>query len=149
MARKTAKFIVEDPNSRDFGKVFFITEMPASQGEKWAARAINALLSSGIKVPDNVASEGLRGLAIAGASMLEGFNGISWDQLEPLMDEMMGCVQLIPDPSKEQVKRPLQEFDIEEIKTRLLLRNEWLELHIGFSFAADGQTSVSAASEAQ
>lgn len=147
MARKTLKYAVEDPKSRDHGKVFLLTEMPTTQGEKWAARAINALLSSGIKIPDSAVHEGLRGLASLGATMFDGFSGIHWDLLEPLMDEMMLCVRLIPDPAREDVTRPLLEIDIEEIKTRLLLRNAWLELHIGFSFAADTPISESAATE--
>jgi len=144
MARKTTILEIHEEGSRDDFKRYLITEMPATKGEKWGARALNALLASGIEMPDSVASGGLRGLAIAGAQGLSGFSGIPWDLLEPLLDEMMSCVQVMPDPNKATVVRPLIESDVEEIKTRLLLRNAWLELHIGFSFTAKSQTSDSA-----
>lgn len=145
MARKTVTVDISDPDSRDDGKRFLITEMPATQGEKWAARALNALLASGIEIPDNVASSGMRGLAMAGMNGLSGFTGVPWELLEPLLDEMIKCVTTMPDPNKPLVIRSLVESDIEEIKTRLLLRNAWLELHVGFSFAAKNPTSVLAA----
>lgn len=140
MSRKTTKVTINDDKSRDDGKVFLITELPATRGEKWAARALNALLASGIKIPDEAASEGLRGLAMVGAQMFDGFSGVPWNLLEPLLDEMMTCVTIIPDPAKEIITRPLMENDVEEIKTRLLLRNAWLELHVGFSFPVDSLT---------
>jgi hypothetical protein len=150
MARKSVTVnIPEDPENRDGGKRFIITELPASQGEKWGARALNALLASGIEIPDTLAKQGLRGVAAAGIDSLSGFTGIPWHLAEPLLDEMMKCVQIDPDPiNRPGVNiRPLIESDIEEIKTRLTLRNAWLELHIGFSFAAKTQTSDLAAGE--
>lgn len=147
MARKTITVDIDNADSRDHGKRYLITEMPATQGEKWGARALNALLASGINIPAAVASQGMRGLAMAGLAALDGFSGVPWDLFEPLMDEMMKCVQIIPDPNRPAVIRPLIESDIEEIGTRLLIRNAWLELHIGFSFAAKTQTSDLAAKE--
>ena len=151
MARKTVTVDIktDDPENRDNGKRFIITELPASQGEKWGARALNALLASGIEIPDKLAKQGLRGVAAAGIDSLTGFTGIPWNLAEPLLDEMMKCVQIDPDPlNRPGVNiRPIIEADIEEIGTRLKLRNAWLELHIGFSFAAKTQTSDLAAEE--
>lgn len=147
MARKQVNLDIKNGESRDDGKRFIITEMAASQGEKWGARALNALLASGIEIPSAVAAGGLRGLAMAGVSGLSGFSGIPWELLEPLLDEMMTCVQIMPDVNRPDVVRKLIESDIEEIKTRLLIRNAWLELHVGFSFAAKSPTSDLAAGE--
>lgn len=150
MARKTTTVKIDNPDSRDHGKEFIITELPSTQGEKWAARALNALLASGVDIPDNIAKMGLRGVAVAAQTGrfkmdLSSFNGIPWSMAEPLLDEMMTCVQIIPDPARPAVIRPLIESDIEEIGTRLKLRMEWLGLHLGFSLAAKIPTSDSAA----
>lgn len=130
---------------RDRGKRFLITELPSTKAEKWAARAINALLASGIEIDDAVAASGLRGLAASGLASLASFKGVPWDLLEPLLDEMMTCVQIVPDPARPAVIRPLIEEDIEELMTRLQLRAEWIDLHMGFSTAASFRTSDSAA----
>ena len=148
MARKVSTVnIPEDSESRDAGKRYIITELPSTKGEKWGMRAMNALLASGIEISDAAAAGGLRGLAMLGATGLAGFHGLPWDQAEPLIDEMMTCVTIDPDPVNRPGThiRPLKEVDIEDIKTRLLLRNEWLELHFGFSFAAKASISGSAA----
>lgn len=144
MARKT-KIITIDADGRDAGKSFLITEMPASQGEKWAARAFLALAKSGIEVPDNIQDMGLAGIATVG---LQAFGGVPWDLAEPLMDEMFRCVARIPDMSKPDVARPLVEDDTEEIGTRVKLRAEVFELHTGFSQAVARFRSTTAAARA-
>lgn len=143
--RKTQEVVIDDqdPENRDGGKHYIITEMPATKGEKWAARAINALLASGIEIPDKAIGQGMKGLAMLGSSGFSNFRGVSWEALEPLMDEMMSCVTRVHDTGSGRT-RPVVENDIEEIKTRLLLRNAWLELHIGFSFAGAPKISDSA-----
>ena len=127
MARKTqtVKIVAE---GRDVGKTFTITEMPASQAEKWAGRAFLALAKSGVDIPDHAQSMGLAGIATI---RLKAFGGISWDMAEPLLDEMFSCVQFVPDTSKT-FSRNLVESDIEEVATRLKLRSDIFELHTGF-----------------
>ena len=140
--RRTEVYTVES-NDRDNGKTFLITEMDADKSEKWAARALNALASSGIAVPDGA---GLSELASIG---LDSFRGLPWGQVEPLLDEMFGCIQFIPDPQRKTAQyplgypRPLHQSDIEEVMTRLKLRVRVLELHLGFSIA-DKFSSLSA-----
>lgn len=111
---------------RDKGKQFLIEEMPASQAESWALRAILALMRSGVDIPDDYQNLGMAGIAAIGVKALA---GLSWELSEPLLVEMWGCV-------KSQQKagvRPLIEEDIEEPGTRFFLRGKILELHTGFS----------------
>lgn len=128
MARKE-KFITIDGQGRDKGKVFHLTEMPASQAEWWAMRAIMAMGRGGVDLPDDVRSMGMAALALEG---LKALSKIQPEEAKPLMDEMLDCVQFVPDPKDHSVRRPLIEADIEEITTRLNLRAEVFRLHVDF-----------------
>jgi hypothetical protein len=128
MARATANYTVQD-EGRDFGKVFVLTEMPASRAESWAMRALLALMASGVEVPEGFERMGMAGMAEVGIRAL---SGLKWDVAEPLLAEMWECVQIMPDPSKTHVVRRLIEEDIEEISTRIKLRAEVWKLHTGF-----------------
>ncbi len=103
--------------------------MPASQAEKWAAKAFLALAKSGVEIPEDIASAGLAGVASMG---LKALAGMTFADAEPLMDEMFACVQIIPDPARPEVVRALIEDDIEEIATRLRLRKDIFALHTDF-----------------
>lgn len=130
--RKTAKYQVAD-EGRDKGKVFLITEMSAKQGEEWAMRALLALTGANVEIPEDFSNLGMAGLAQIG---LRGLMGLHWETAKPLLDEMFTCVQIIPDPKKPHIARPLldddQNQDIEEILTRMKLRGEIWQLHAGF-----------------
>lgn len=139
--RKT-KVVSVTQDGRDKGKNFLITEMPAAQAEKWAARAFLALAHAGIEIPEEMQGAGMAAIAIVG---LRALGRVSWHEAEPLMDEMMACVQIIPDPSKPTFFRGLVEDDIEEVMTRALLRSETFEIHTGFSLAAAISSSAPAA----
>lgn len=136
MARKILTIAI-DADGRDRGKVFVLTEMPASQAERWALRALSALASSGVEIPDDIANAGLAGVARLG---IQAFGGLPWDKAEPLIAEMFQCVAFQPDPTKPSVTRVLIEDDIEEVATRLKLRIELLKLHIGFFPSVATQT---------
>ena len=149
MARRIIDFKIDGVPSnqrgeRDNGKMFRLTEMSPFAAEKWAAKALLALMKSGVDVPENYKELGLAGLA--GMSM-KAFGGIDPETLIPLMDEMLSCVKCVPDPRHpEQSARPLVEEDIEEVTTLLKLRDKLLELHLGFSLAEKLSTfSASAA----
>lgn len=134
--RKTT--IVKTTDGRDKGKTFLLTEMPASQAEKWAMRALMIAARNGLDIPANLGVEsGMQGIAVMGIKTVLQSN---FDDIEPLLDEMMQCVQVMPDPANPNVVRRLIEDDIEEIKTRLLLRQEVLKLHTDFSSAESSQT---------
>lgn len=105
--------------------------MSAAKAERWATRALLAVARSGVDMPDGAAEAGMATLAVIG---LRALSFISFEEAEPLLDEMMECVQIIPDPEKNpNFVRQLVEDDIEEVSTRLYLRAEVFELHTGFS----------------
>lgn len=128
MARTTLNYTVQD-KGRDCGKVFVLTEFPASKAESWAMRAILALMAGGVEVPENFDKMGMAGMAEMGIRAL---STLEWDVAEPLLNEMWDCVQVMPDSSKPHVVRKLIEEDIEEITTRMKLRAEVWNLHTGF-----------------
>lgn len=131
MARKTKGVTCPLPG-RDEGKVYFITEMSASKSEAWALRALLALVKGGAQIPDGVAGAGLAGVAQMGP---DAFMSLDYETIRPLLDEMMACVKIQPNPADEASRRPIMEEqdDIEEAATRVWLRLEVYELHVGFS----------------
>lgn len=129
MARNVLDYTIT-AEGRDKGKLFRLTEMYAMPGEKWAIRAILALMSERVDIPKGFEKKGMAGIAELGLNM---FSSLKMEVLEPLLDEMMQCVQYVPDPSKPQIVRKLFPEDIEEIETIAALRKEVLMLHPGFS----------------
>jgi hypothetical protein len=144
--RKQIIFRVETPG-RDQGKTFQLNEMSADQGEKWAFRALLALSRGGMNLPSNVLDSGMAGLASIVPYLvliaLRSLNAVQWNELEPLLDEMMACVKYQP----PQAGVPAQDLILgansqtEEIRTRVELRKAILELHVDPSLAAVLQTS--------
>ncbi len=141
MALKT-KTVTITAEGRDKGKVFLLTEMPAVRAEAFAARVLGAMSRAGVELPDDVAQSGAVGLIAAGT---RAFAAIAWTDAEPLLAEMLACVQIVPDLTKPVVTRSLVESDTEEVATLLLLRGELVELHTGFSIAATLSTLGQAA----
>lgn len=128
MARKVITHTATD--GRDSGKVFQITEMPSSKAEKWAIRALMALGRGGIDLPEDPACLGWHALASIGFTAM--VSGSYFVEIEPLLDEMMGCIKIVPSPSNPDVVRSLVEDDIEEIATRFKLRKDVFNLHADF-----------------
>lgn len=139
MARKV-KDVVISANGRDKNKMFRITEMPALKAERWALRALQALAASGVELPEGFSSMPLAQMANIGIRALA---NVPFDIAEPLLEEMMQCVEFVPNHKKPDftLKLDIQEDTIEEISTSLLLRKETLMLHVGFFTAEEGQTS--------
>lgn len=138
MARKTKTYV--STHGRDNGKHFVITEMDAFTAEEWGTRALMGLARSGVPVPEDVMYTGMAGLAYFS---LRSFMAMEFDDAKVLLDEMLACVQIIPDPSKPSLIRPMDKEDIEEPQTILSLRSEVFELHTGFSIAGWISTLVS------
>jgi hypothetical protein len=129
--RKTQLFTITD-DGRDKGKVFFLEEMSASRAEKWALRAFLALARAGVDIPENAMANGIAGIAVIG---LKAFGNMNAADAEHLLDEMLACIQYVPDPQRAEIKRPIVESDIDEVATRFRLRMEVFTLHTGFSLA--------------
>lgn len=136
MARKTADVTITVDN-RDKGKTFRLTELSASQAESWSLRAIQAMTRGGMEIPEGVAEAGMPAIIATG---LVGLFRASFADVGPLLDEMFTCVTIIVEAAPEG--RKLVENDIEEVTTRVQLRDEILSLHLGFSPATVLQTAV-------
>lgn len=133
--RKEADITITD-DGRDLGKVFCVREMPAAQAERWAVRALMAVAKSGQDIGSALGS-GMEGIAVLGVTALM---TMDYYQAEPLLDELMTCIQIKPSPN---VIRALIDEDIEEVSTRIRLKIEVLQLHVGFSLAGGGSKSTS------
>ena len=146
MARRTVTITIEDaedPENRDIGKTFVITEMPALVGERWAAQLLTLLAKSAVDVPDLPPPEsGMSGLAALSKAKIAA-PLISALQ-DPSLDAWLGCVQFQP----KKAGLPLQKIaegercQIEEISTVSRLRFEVLDLHTGFFSKEKASTSA-------
>lgn len=137
MARKEIDITITD-EGRDQGKVFHIKEMPAMQAEQWAMRALMAVARSGVDI-GQAASGGMQALAYLG---IEAITKVHFEDVKPLLDEMLDCVSVKPNLKNLAIVRPLMEEDIEEVQTLLQIRKEVLNLHLGFSNPADQSKST-------
>jgi len=129
--RKTQTIKIEN-EGRDKGKVFVIEEMPARQVERWERRALACMAQTGVEVPDDVRNAGFGAIIAMGLKALLGLHG---PEVEALHDELMACVKVQPDPTREFTRAVIDE-EIEEVKTILTLKDEVIKLHAGFSVAA-------------
>lgn len=123
------KDVVITEDGRDKGKVYRLTEKDAMTAWKWGIRAMLALTKTGVEVPDEVMKMGVVGILAVGLYRLQ---FIAWGDMEPLIDEMMTCVKIMPTPSRPDVIRELFPDDIEEVSTLTTLGKEVFELHTGF-----------------
>ena len=132
--RKTSTVTIEGgEKNRDTGKVFQVTEMSADAAERWALRAGFALMNTGIDIPELDGGASMADMAQIGLkTLMKAFSRMDYEQAEPLLNEMMACVQVIPDPAKPNIIRPLESVDIEEVSTRLTLRKAVWDLHVDF-----------------
>ena len=132
MARRTQEITVtgDAAKDRDVGKKFLITEMSAMAAERWAARALLAIMNV-IELSDDEADAGMAGVASAMSRTGINFTGgaANFAEIEPLLDEMLGCIQIM----EKATTRALTEDDVEEIQTLFMLRSEVLKLHTNFS----------------
>lgn len=144
--RKTELIEILDDKSRDFGKAFLITEMSAFAAERWAMRAGFALMNSGADFSElDGQAMSMQAFAKIGLAALA---KIPFDLAEPLIADLMTCVQIIPDPQRIKVVRDIIESDIEEVSTLLRLKKEVWSLHVSFFIVADQSTLDPETSEA-
>jgi hypothetical protein len=138
----------EEPGHRDGGKRFYIRELASRPAEKWAARAFLALTHSQVDLPARVGSDvrRARGSMAEIATLARLVGHLNFPELDPLLDELMACVRFVVDEglasstAGAQGTRPIHDAgddndDVEEVATRWLLRQEVVDLHIGFFLA--------------
>lgn len=131
--------ITIDAKGRDNGKVFLLTEMSAVAAEKWATRAICALMNTGVEIPPDIATQGMAGLSSMG---MQAIAKLPYYALEPLMADLMTCVQMVPNPQNPAVVRAVLDDDFEEVATIFNLKKEVVDLHTGFFTAASKSTTA-------
>jgi hypothetical protein len=130
------------------GRIYLLTEMPASQAEIWAFRMLNLLAASGLTIPDEMLNAGLAGLAVTFSGgdvskMFANFSGLAIPEFVSLMNEMFQCVQIqYGHAGAPPLYRRIVEEDIEEVSTRLKLRGELFKMHMGFLKGARSLTSA-------
>src|SRR5262249_11078010 len=111
---------------RDNGKRFLITEMSAFDAERWASRVTIALaprLSREVSPEVAAEVEDNPGMGSMGR-IFALLGGISFPELEPFLDAIMDCIQIIPEGAP--MPRALRHDwdDIEEPETITLLKWE-------------------------
>lgn len=142
MARKTLQYRVTDTTSRDAGTRYLITEMSATDAEKWALRAFIGMAKNGITIPQYTQEGGMALMALYGLNMVA---QLPVEEAEYLMGRMMDCVKVMPNDNNDDVVRELVEEDIQDVATRVKLRAEVFKLHVDFIQAGKLLKSGSAA----
>ncbi|VVE82838.1 hypothetical protein [Pandoraea sputorum] len=137
MARKEVVITIED-SGRDKGKTFKMVEMDAVSAERWALRAIFALMGAGVEVPDDIGKAGMSGLFAIG---LQALGKLPFHVAEPLLDDMWQCVRIVRDPRHPEMSFQPTDEDVEEVTTRLKLRAAVMKLHLDFFTAAAASKS--------
>jgi hypothetical protein len=133
---RRTKAVTIAAEGRDRGKTFLLTEMDAWRAEDWFDRAMMMLARSGTDVPPDIFRHGPAGFAVMGlGAVVSGLSKAPWADVRALLDEMFGCVAFVPPlANAEPIRaRELVDGQIEEVATRLLLREEVVSLHLGFS----------------
>lgn len=120
--RKQVDITIE--KGRDAGKTFTITEMPATQGEKWATRALGVLGHSGL----GIASLG----KIPFDEIFQKVLSASPTEVEPLMDELLACASFVKDGQSIKMQGNMIDSVIEDISTIFKLKLEALKVNLGF-----------------
>lgn len=136
--RKTVTVVVPQFSgtaNRDLNKTFLLTEWPAAHAEKWGMKMMFAFNRSGGAIPLDIGNIGIEGIAVLGINTFLRGN-VNSDDIIPLLDELLTCVQVIRDPKYPDIATAFTDDDTQEIATRLWLRSEVLSLHINFSVTA-------------
>ena len=140
MSRRVKTITIEE-EGRDKGKVFVLTEMPATVAEVWATQAIELLLKAGADVSAEAQAAGgmqaLAGTPITGVAQLRALQ-------DPSLAAWWDCVRY--EHASNLPPQPILQgaaCQIEELKTISQLRMEVLRLHTDFFSDEKGSTSAS------
>lgn len=128
MARKVENVTI-DLKGRDEGKVFVLTEMPATLGKPWLMKVTTFLAVQGL----DIKSLGKAGKVAAIGMAMDDPAHIGWRE----------CVQYqhAPDHMPQNIFWDKPTCQIEEIETVTLLQAKVLELHMGFTPPGSSSTT--------
>lgn len=124
MARKTKTITLD--NGRDKGKKFVITEMSAADAESWAYKVASYAMSNGMKFTDFL---GMASIAQVGLSIVE---KLKFEQMKDVLGDLFACIEYLPDPKDQTVRREAETDDLEEPASLVKLRFLVFQLHAGF-----------------
>jgi len=131
MASLKTKLVTITAEGRDKGRQYLLTEMPALKAERWARHAIAACAAKDLNIREEVKALGMLGFVLF---CFQAIAGGDVDAVDKLMDEILPQIQIIEEGAVGP--RPLGgEGDIWEVWTYKTLRQELIELHMGFTFA--------------
>lgn len=139
MGRRTDLITIDKADSRDFGKSFGITEMPAEQAADWFFRAMQHVARSGVDVPPNIFAAGPLGFVTMGiGTALTSLSKAPWEDVKPLLQELKACVTSFvpPNGTVPVTQNQVIWTQVEEPETVFKLYHDILSLHLGFSIAA-------------
>lgn len=144
--RRTVNITISDPKSRDNGKTFRVTEMPADAAERWAIRCLLAFANAGARMPEGMIESGLAGIqATLPGLLIQGIRslaGLRYEDAAPLLGAMLDCVEFrVPGDDKYFPLAGAGISQVEEVSTLWKLRYEALQVHLGFSLADALSTS--------
>lgn len=141
MARKTKVVTIE--SGRDQGKSFLITEMAVTKADKWANRALLAMMRGGVDVGNiNFSSiqatitgqdiDPMGGMLEIARISIAGLGNVTEEVGQELLDQLINdCVQVIPTGGSARQMLSIDD-EIECPKTLWKLRKESFLLHIDF-----------------
>lgn len=129
MARKTKTLTID--KGRDEGKTFLITEMPLLKADKWASKALFALMRGGQGIEGIDPKNGMMEMAKVAISAFKNLNN---DEGMELINELLfDCVQIVP--TGGEPRQVEWESEVEDISTMFNLRLESFKIHIDFLIA--------------
>ena len=162
--RHTREVVISEVG-RDEGKIFILTEMPAEEGELWASRALELLDQAFSLVrardPSIVASAVAEAAAAdkneadSDAPVNKGMAGLAIKSRpftlptaralqDPSLDNLWDYIKFQPKDRSappQTIFRDPEACQIQEWRTRLKLRMEFLDLHTGFFSPANPSAS--------
>lgn len=123
----------EDLEGKPVELHFKLTQMSAIKQERWINRVVALFVSSNAKDMGSVQS-------ILGSGKIESimalFNGLKYEDIEPLYNELLECVQYIPDKDNPSYTQPMTAKNADTVITdvRNLYTLRFESLKINFSF---------------
>ena len=125
---------------RDKGARFRIKEMPSIQAERWARRAVYAMIQGGFPM-DRLNVDPDAGMAALAMVPIEALARMEPDMGDQLMDEMLrDCIKALR--TDQSMEMDLLPGEPAELATLVYLRAKVVELHTGFFWIDNILTSI-------